>query len=494
MKGREKPPRSGRESGHVACIDIGKTNKRVVVFDERLGLVAEESRTIPEIEGPSGIRIEDIAAIEDFVDGGLADAARRYPVTAIGISTHAGTWVGMDAEGRRSLPVIAYTNEIAEAESDELVRELGGEEELYLTTATPRLPAFVNMGLGVAFAARHFPDAYSRTTGILNLPQYLGYRLTGEQAVERTYLGCHSYLWNFAADTYSDFARAVGYEQRAPGRPLPTRDLRRPLLSDTARRLGLTRDVCVHLGVHDSNAALVAATAQGDTEGEDRPRRADGGGPSGRTALLSTGTWCVAMAPGAGGLAASDQSRGILLNLDVDGRPVRTSIYKAGGLYAELRASLFEFTAHPKGGTTSLRDAGPDHEAELRMESSIQTDGYPRILLPARPDADKVVVDMSPHHSLDWRQALATTAKNPDFRELWSAALGRAFAEAAWQQLTDTGVQGRRRVVVEGGFRRNRPYLQALTRLAAGMEVIPAPDEQGSARGAALLALGRSEA
>ena len=442
----------------IAAIDIGKTNKRVVVFDDELNLVDEARESIDEIEGPNGLRLENIDAIEKFTDGALADLARRYPICAVGISTHAGTWVGIDGSGRRSLPVIAYTNDRAEAESDGLIAGMGGEDVLYEETATPRLPAFVNMGLGVAFAARHLPRQFSNTALILNFPQYLGYRLTGEAAVERTYLGCHTYLWNVAHDSYSNLAQGVGYKDRAPGRPQPTRGLIRPIVEPCARRLGLKGGVMVHLGVHDSNAAL--ATAMGE--------EAD------RTLMLSTGTWCVAMAPGNGRLTQADRDKGILLNIGVDGRPVRTSIYKAGALYAELRASV----AHVA-----------QQHADTGLEGEVNTTDPPRVRLPPVPDAELVAVEMAPGTQMPWEQALQKTAVTAGFEEMWFDALGKAFAAEAWRQMEDVGLVGRTRVVVEGGFCHNRPFMAALRKRAGDVAVEEAPDEQGSARGAAMLAV-----
>ncbi len=438
----------------VATIDIGKTNKRVVLFDPSLAVVDQVAESIAEVTGPGGVRFEDIKAIEDFVDAALAEFARHYPIGAVGISSHAGTWVGLDESGRRSLGVIAYTNDRAQSESQALLERLGGEELLYQETATPRLPAFVNMGIGVGFAQRHFLKEYEKTAHIVNLPQYLGFRLTGALSVELTYLGCHTYLWNLRRNEYSRLAWEVGYRDRAPRVPTPTRSLFRPICDGAARRLGIGRDCMIHLGVHDSNAALVAAV---------------GPVPQEETALLSTGTWCVAMAPGEGRLSADDRRRGIILNLDVDGRPVRTSIYRAGGLYATLRAMV---------------DDRFDGQEETQEEGD-----YPRVHLPESPKPEDVVVEMAGGRRTGWVQALGEPTIDRNARGRWLTALGNAFAAAAWDQLACIGIAGRTRLVVEGGFRRNRSYVHALGRLAEPMTIEVAADDLGSARGAARLAL-----
>jgi hypothetical protein len=76
-------------------------------------------------------------------------------------------------------------------------------------------------------------------------------------------------------------------------------------------------------GLHDSNAALVAARAQVGAE---------------RFAVLSTGTWFVAMQSGGETAPALDPARDTLLNVDVEGRPVPSARVMGGRLYAQQLA------------------------------------------------------------------------------------------------------------------------------------------------------------
>src|SRR5262249_19135906 len=86
-------------------------------------------------------------------------------------------------------------------------------------------------------------------------------------------------------------------------------------------RTGLPSDVCVYCGLHDSNAALVAARAT--TELLER-----------EATILSTGTWFVAMrAPGRQArvrLASLNEKRDCLVNVDVGGNPVPSARFMGG--------------------------------------------------------------------------------------------------------------------------------------------------------------------
>jgi sugar (pentulose or hexulose) kinase len=89
------------------------------------------------------------------------------------------------------------------------------------------------------------------------------------------------------------------------------------ILREWTVRSGLPRDVKVWCGLHDSNAALIAARANS--------QHAD-------MTVLSTGTWFVAMRSGATSADASSlpPERDCLINVDVDGNPVPSARFMGG--------------------------------------------------------------------------------------------------------------------------------------------------------------------
>ena len=93
-----------------------------------------------------------------------------------------------------------------------------------------------------------------------------------------------------------------------------------PVRPRLAAELGLSRSCVVHCGVHDSNAALLAARGLAELVG--RP-----------FAVVSTGTWVISMAAGGAGPVAYDPAEDMLANVDVDGRPVPTARFMGGRDY-----------------------------------------------------------------------------------------------------------------------------------------------------------------
>jgi sugar (pentulose or hexulose) kinase len=135
-----------------------------------------------------------------------------------------------------------------------------------------------------------------------------------------TSLGCHTDLWQPVAQRPSELAVRRGWAALLP--PLRrAADTLGPILPEIAKQTGLSHDVQVHCGLHDSNAALVAARAF--------PEIADC-----EATVLSTGTWFVAMrtpAPGADtDIGALPEGRDCLVNVDAFGRPVPSSRFMGG--------------------------------------------------------------------------------------------------------------------------------------------------------------------
>ena len=198
------------------------------------------------------------------------------------------------------------------------------QRDPFSLTGSPSLPQGLNLGRQL--------DCLERWTGpwpddlhILPWPQYWAWRLSGVMATEVTSLGCHSDLWNPIPSTYSALARSRGWSQRLA----PLRRAAEPLsilTPEWVSRTGLPKDCVVLCGLHDSNAALLAARGHPEIREHD-------------ATVLSTGTWFVAMrspTPGSSpDVSALDERRDCLINVDVDGRPIPSARFM-GGREAEL--------------------------------------------------------------------------------------------------------------------------------------------------------------
>ena len=182
---------------------------------------------------------------------------------------------------------------------------------------TPPLGQGLNAGRQIDYVHRRWPELAARIRYWVPYPQYWSWWLCGVACTEVSSLGCHTGLWSPAHDRYSDWAVARGIARRfAPLRP--AWDVIGELRPRLARRWGLPAGIGIVAGVHDSNACLA------------RHLRAH---PV--ATIVSTGTWCVAMSPGAA-TGRLRPERDELVNVAVDGRPVPTARFMGGREFARL--------------------------------------------------------------------------------------------------------------------------------------------------------------
>jgi len=152
---------------------------------------------------------------------------------------------------------------------------------------------------------------------LLPYAQYWSWWLSGVAASEVSSLGCHTHLWHPCEGRPSALARRRGWAERlAPMRA--AWDVLGCVRPSLAGRLGLPPGLQVHTGVHDSNACLARYL-------RDEPR----------LTLVTTGTWCVVMAPGSIGEGLRPELD-LLANVSVQQQRVPTGRFMGGRELAAL--------------------------------------------------------------------------------------------------------------------------------------------------------------
>lgn len=459
------PQWGGRGPGVLtAVIDIGKTNKKVVIYDRQLNTVAIEQTEYAAAPGPDGVLHEPVAPMWAWFKRTLSALYRRHPFHAIAITTHGATQVCLDADGNLALPVIAYDHGLDAAEQAALDRRFlalagGDAEALQAVTGTCDLPLLINPAKWLLFARGAYPQGVARTTHVVNYPQYWGHLLTGRLAAEPTYAFNHSYLYDYQTRRPSKVAAAVGFAAQIPT------SFRRPwdqLGRVTPRlqvELGLP-PLPVTVGIHDSNAALLPYLVA-------YPER--------DFVLNTTGTWCVAMhqVP-AYGYQPGELGRKVIFNIDALGGYQKVSFLMGGQEYGCYHDLI--------GGDHGGFDAAAADAALAEANNRILPGAFPSQF----PAMSGGATDAERSYSLAELQA--------GERPAWFADQARAHillnASLALQTvvaLRHTGLGPETAVFIEGGFRQNPTYLHLLAALLPGQPVACTSFDQATSAGAALL-------
>jgi sugar (pentulose or hexulose) kinase len=296
----------------VALIfDVGKTNKKLLLFDEQYQTCWEESIQLPETVDEDGFPCEDIALLTQWLKQSAARIRSdpRWDVRVINFSAYGASFVHLDREGRVMMPLYNYLKPYPPGILDQFYQTHGGHKTLSLQTASPLNDSLCS-GLQLYRLKYERPEAYHEITLSLHLPQYLSYVLGGRPAADITSTGCHTGLWDFTSNTYHAWVFREGLDTKLP-----------PILpSDTVEnKLGI--------GLHDSSAALIPFLRAANAP----------------FLQISTGTWSISLNPfNHTPLTPEELQQDCLCYLTYEGRPVKASRLMLGRMHDVMARGLNE--------------------------------------------------------------------------------------------------------------------------------------------------------
>jgi sugar (pentulose or hexulose) kinase len=284
----------------IAIFDIGKTNKKLILFNKDLRVVSESEQKFPVITDDDGFECDDIERIETWIKESLVILIKsdKYDLTAVNFATYGATLVYLDQDGKRLTPVYNYLKPVEEKIPEGLYKRNGGRDEFCRKTASPAL-GMLNSGIQALWLKKTKPDVFAKVKHILHFPQYLSYILTGKIYSEHTSIGCHTALWDFDNMNYHNWVS--NQELNLPD-PVPV---------DTLDEIEIEgKKLHVGIGIHDSSASLAPYFSAN----------------TGKFLLLSTGTWCINMNPFNTEILTSEQlDNDCLCYMSITRQPVKSS-------------------------------------------------------------------------------------------------------------------------------------------------------------------------
>jgi len=293
----------------IAVFDIGKTNKKLLLFNEALEVIYQTEQKFPTIEDADGDECDDLAALQQWVKSSIKQLMHenQYDIKALNFSTYGASLVFIDAQGKPLCPLYNYLKEIPGHFAQELFKNHGGETEFCRKTASPSLGKLLNSGIQLRWMKSRFPGVIEKSLGILHFPQYLSYLFTGEMVSEPTSIGCHTFLWDFDNNQYHPWLANEGFHL-----PQPVKNNHTSVVTLQGK------EVLTGTGIHDSSASLVPYLM-----GSKEP-----------FLLVSTGTWCINMNPFNHAPLTNNQLQNDCLSfLSPEKQPVKASRFFMGHIH-----------------------------------------------------------------------------------------------------------------------------------------------------------------
>lgn len=426
----------------TAVFDIGKTHKKLVLFDDDLKSVHVEEHVFEELQDEDGFPCDDLDGILSWIKRALHELLKHkeFEVGLVNFTTYGASWVHVDSRGKALMPLYNYLKPFPETLQDQFDRTYHLEETL-LDCASP-FEGMLNSALQLYWLKYQKPEAFQQVHRSLHFPQFLSFALGGRFCTEYTSIGCHTGLWDFKKRQYHDWVVKEKFSELFPDIS-ENQGLTEVILNEKKLQLGI--------GIHDSSAALLPYI-----QGNDAP-----------FLLLSTGTWSVALNPfSIDPLKPELFNQGGLCYLQPDGNAVKASKLFLGHEYdvqeerlaqyfnigvRQMRHLPFSYAAYQKAKTRNTK--------VFEFENLDNETYRERSSLEETTDLTEV------YHQLVWELVCL---------QLKSLLLAKGSTQV-------------NTLYIEGGFAKNQVFTHMLANELPALKVFTASNPFGTALGAALI-------
>jgi L-fuculokinase len=423
----------------IAIFDIGKTNKKLFLFDEKYQLVYEESTQFDEITDEDGFPTEDLQRLTEWIRNSYQRVLSKpeFDIKAVNFTAYGASMVHIDEKGKPVTPLYNYLKPYPKALQDQLYNAYGGYVELSKQTASPVLGS-LNSGMQLYRIKHEQPKAFDTIRYTLHLPQYVSYVITQRPASDITSVGCHTLLWDFSKNDYHAWVKDEGLDQKFP--PFYPGNASFPVNNGR-------KEIPMGIGLHDSSAALIPYLAYFQEP----------------FLLISTGTWCISLNPFNQTLLSTE----------------------------ELQQDCLSFLTYERKGVKASRlFAGNDHEVQIKRLAAHfnkPVEYYKSVtlnpdLLPAESKSNATQAVPLNESLFQKRDLSAYSSYEQAYHQLMADIMSQQIVST---QLVLNGAPVKK-LFVDGGFSKNPIYMHLLAHAFPEIEVFAASMAQATAMGAAL--------
>ncbi|PNW28456.1 FGGY family carbohydrate kinase [Formosa algae] len=427
----------------IAVIDIGKTNKKLFLFDVNFEVVYEDSIRFEEITDDDGFCCDNIEAIEDWIKKRIKEIQDQspYKIKAINFSTHGASLVYLNKAGERITPLYNYLKPLNLDDYLSFYESQGGVEEFSRKTASPAY-GMLNTGIQMLALKKHKPEVWKNVHAILHYPQYLSYLFTHKITADYTSIGAHTATWDYDNMQYHNWL-----EEAQISLPEPSRGDKAVITEINGEH------IAVGSGLHDSSSSIIPLLKQKNMRD---------------FVLLSTGTWIITMNP----------------------------FSKETLTQHQLKNNCLCFmTPEKQQVKSSMQFLGRIHEVYLKAFSThFNVDIDTHLNLELTPDLGRKILEQDAHVFLS--EGIDTDFEaHPELLKNFSS-----YEEAYFQliyEISKKVIQGMdlisdenavlKDVYISGGFNRNKIFILFLELLKPSITIKISDCKNESALGAALL-------
>lgn len=435
---------NGGKKNIIAIFDVGKTNKKLFLFDEQYNILLEESNRFEEIKDEDGFPCDDVNALTEWVMERFREISNDpcYNLLAVNFSAYGASFVHVDEAGKPLTPLYNYLKPFPEELKKQFYNSYGDENLIARETASPVL-GNLNSGMQLYRLKYEQPENFSRIKYSLHLPQYLSFIIASQPVSDITSIGCHTQLWDFNKNQYHQWV----INENIQSKLAPVSGYKNILHSTVDKK-----NIVTGIGLHDSSAALIPYLKMFDEP----------------FILISTGTWCISLNPfNHAMLTDYELQHDCLCYLTYDGKPVKASRLFAGFEHEEqVKRIASHFNKHKEYYKTIVFDDSlliklhrNNNSQEINTSTAmVQQSGFTKRAL---------------HDFEDFEEAYHQLMYDIVMQQAESTKLVLSKAPV-------------KKIFVDGGFGKNDVYMNLLAEVFPHVNLYAADIAQASSLGAAL--------
>jgi L-fuculokinase len=436
----------------IAVFDIGKTNKKLLLFDSQYRIIREIQTQLTEGHDDDGFPCENINLLTEWMRSVWSELQQddTIEVRALHFSGYGASFVHLNRIGNPVTPLYSYFKPFPDTLKDEFYERYGGETAFAAETASPPM-GMLNSGLQLYWLKRMKPEMFAAVYRSLHLPQYCSYVFTNVACNEYTSIGCHTALWDFTQKRYHPWVYDETLHMLFP-------EIQTEVQAAETNFRGVS--IPVGVGLHDSSAALIPYMSSVTTE----------------FILISTGTWCINLNPFARNpLSIDEVKRDCLAYMTFHGAPVMASRVLLGGEHDFQVKRIAAFFNQPENAYKNL-----DFNTSVLAKLSETPAGNKKRLVP------QTMHGTGPFPNLTGNEWDLSVFSN--FEEAYhQLMLDLACLVRASIELIDDENRGHKTYIIDGGFGNNRIFMTILASLLHEAVVQSSRIAQAAALGAAIL-------
>src|SRR5262245_1186957 len=112
----------------IAIFDVGKTNKKLLLFDEEYNVVHEENTQLKETTDEDGFACEDIHALTHWITTCFDRITKdkRFDIKAVNFSGYGASFVYINKDGKVLTPLYNYLKPYPQELQQKFYTKYGG--------------------------------------------------------------------------------------------------------------------------------------------------------------------------------------------------------------------------------------------------------------------------------------------------------------------------------------------------------------------------------